>query len=57
MARQGIISTQHVAMSVRGSKSSKPNIKTSRVVNVAPHVRMVHGKPVYVAGYTYRRKA
>lgn len=30
--------------------------RTSRV-NVAPYVKMVKGKPVYVAGYSYTRKA
>lgn len=30
--------------------------KGKGIVSVAPHVRMVNGRPVYVAGYIYRKK-
>ena len=56
MARQGVITEKRtVKVTLRlGSKDTK--VSTAKgIVNVPPHVRMVNGKPVYVAGYTYRR--
>ena len=56
MASQGIESTR-ITRKVRigtrtESKAAAPN---KGIVSVPPHVRIVHGKPVYVAGYSYRR--
>lgn len=55
MARQGVITTK-TTRTVRfgnGNKTKEP--ETKGVVTVPPHVRMINGKPVFVAGYTYRR--
>lgn len=58
MAKQSLHDVERTrAVKVSGKTGSKPAMpKMKGIVNVAPYVRMVHGKPVYVAGYTYRRK-
>lgn len=58
MAKQSLHDTERTrAVKISGKSGGKfATPKMKGIVNVAPYVRMVHGKPVYVAGYTYRRK-
>lgn len=56
MARQGVITEKRVVKTTirfNGNKTKEP--ETKGIVTVPPHVRMINGKPVFVAGYTYRR--
>lgn len=59
-ARQGVIvkkysRTSSTSMLVNSSRDSQSH-KAPSIVRVAPYVRMVHGKAIMVAGYTYTRK-
>lgn len=55
MAKQGI-KTHTVTRVIRinADAEDKPKAKAS-TVNVAPHVRMINGKPVMIAGYSYKK--
>lgn len=59
MAKQSIVTeSRHKSIRVHGKDggSNTATLKSRGIVNVPPHVRIVQGKPVLVAGYTYRRK-
>lgn len=56
MARQGVITTSKTTTVTRKfAKHDDRNSNGHRIVHVPAHTRMVNGKPVFVAGYSYVR--
>ena len=55
MARQEI-KTEIKTIKVKVHPKADAKVSTAKgMVNVRPYVRLVNGKPVLVAGYTYKR--